>query len=289
VNLDQCEVAFERALASRTEAEFCDHISPLFSVYKILSVGMRRGDKTFWRARVASVNRWPLLKDMDYPPAEKASVGRLNDAGFPCFYLAGGMETALLEIDSKQGETVQLAAFRIKAEEELRLILVGEYSFVQKMGYVRLTGVDPGGTIGKMLNEMSTEDRTATLYIDRFFANILNDPNARDSGYLMSRALGAFLHARIREADGIAFPSVRDSGGWNYAILPDPSDRAFGNVACVVVRVLRSRLYGFVEFEPVGCADGLGPDDNFIWADPYDPSTITMYGMTKDEFDRKAI
>jgi len=288
VNLDQCEAIFDRALASRNEAEFCHHITPLFDVYEILSFGFGRGSNTFWRARLTEAGPWACLKDMGYPPAEKARTGRLNDAGAPCFYLAGRVETALLEVEAQEGQLIQLAAFKIDSEEMVSLILVGEYTYVHKTGYVRLTGVDPAGTITSILNGMSPENAVVTIYIDRFFASILSDPHARESGYMFSRALGAALHSRIKDADGIAFPSVRDSGGFNYAILPEPSDRVFQNVACALARIGKLRRYGLVEYTFAGCADSLGVEDSFIWADPYQPNTLGMYGMTKDEFERKA-
>ena len=241
MNLDQCEAIFDRALASSNEAEFCHHISPLFDIYKILSFGLGRGNNTFWRARIVESGPWPRLKDLDYPPPEKARVGRLNDAGSPCFYLAGRVETSLLEVEAKEGQLIQVAAFKIDPEEMVRLILVGEYTYVHKSGYVRLTGVDPAGVVTKMLNEMRPEDAVAMIYIDRFFASILSDPQARDSGYMFSRALGAALHSRISDADGIAFPSVRDPGGLNYAILPAPSDRVFRNGACGLGKIGRKR------------------------------------------------
>lgn len=288
MNLDRCEAIFDRALASKSEAEFCYHITPLFDVYEILSFGLGRGSNTFWRARLTEAGPWMFLKDMDYPPAEKARAGRLNDAGAPCFYLAGRVETALLEVDAQEGQLIQLAAFKIDSEEMVRLVLVGEYTYVHKTGYVRLTGVDPAGTIKNVLNGMSPENAKATIYIDRFFASIINDPHARESGYMFSRALGAALHSRIKDADGIVFPSVRDPGGFNYAILPEPSDRVFRNVACALARIGKRRRYQLVEYTFVGCADSLDTEESFIWADPYHPNTLGMYGMTKDEFERKA-
>lgn len=288
MNLDQCEAIFDRALSSRNEAEFCHHIAPLFDVYEILSVGMGRGSNTFWRARATEGDPWPSLKDMDYPPANKARVGRLNDAGSPCFYSAGRIETALLEIEAQEGQLIQLAGFKIAPDEIVQFILIGEYTYVHKTGYVRLTGVDPDGTIKRIINSMSPENAIATIYIDRFFANILSDPHARHSGYMLSRALGAELQSRIKSADGIAFPSVRDPGGFNYAVRPEPSDRVFRNVACAIASIGRNRRYNLIEHEVIGCADGLDDEENFVWADPYQPRTLGMYAMTKDEYERKA-
>jgi hypothetical protein len=43
MDLDDCDRIFEKALASKTEAEFCHITGPLFDVYEILSLGWVRG------------------------------------------------------------------------------------------------------------------------------------------------------------------------------------------------------------------------------------------------------
>lgn len=284
MNRDQCDAIFDRALASKSESEFCHHIAPLFEFYEILSFGMGGGN-IMWRARVVEDEPWPSLFDLDYPPPDKARVGRLNDVGSPCFYVAKNIETAVLEIGAKEGQLVQVAGFRILKDQMLELIAIGEYANVFKSGYVHLTGVDPAGTIRKLINEHPPEDGLTLVYIDRFLASVLNDPQARDSGYVFSRALGGFLHSKIKSADGIAFPSVRDPGGFNYAVQPKPSDRVFHNVACVLVRVGKSRRFNFVDQTTVGSAQQIDNDLNFIWPDDYAPDTLNLYGMTKEEHE----
>lgn len=283
---DQCDAIFDRVLTAGDESEFCHYIAPLFDVYQILSVGLGRGN-IMWRARLVEDQLWSNLCDLDYPPADKARVGRLNDTNSPCFYVAKDVETALLEIEAKEGQLVQVAGFRILKGEMLQLIVIGEYANVYKSGYVHLTGVDPDRTIHKLLNQDGPEVAQTVLYIDRFLASVLNDPHARENGYMFSRALGALLHSKIKSADGIAFPSVRDPGGFNYAVHPKPSDRVFQNVACLLVRVGKSRRFHFVDHDIISAAQRIDDDLNFIWSDQdsHKVGTMYLYGMTKEEYD----
>lgn len=282
MNLDACERVFDDVLSSTTEAEFCHKISALFGLYEILSVGVGRAS-IYWRARLIGDQIWPSLFDLDYPPSEKARVGRLNDAKSPSFYVAGSIQTALCEVECQEGQIVQVAGFRVLKDEVLSLIVVGEYANVQKSGYMHFSGTDPGRTIRKLINEKESKAHPL-IYVDKFLASIINDPSARDSGYIFSRALGAFLHSRV-EADGIVFPSVRDRGGFNLAVRPEPSDRVFHNVACVTVRVGKKRRFGIQEYEVISSAIGLDDELNFLWPSSYQAGQLHVYGLTKEEHE----
>lgn len=281
MELDSCDYMFDSALASQTEGDFCRHISPLFDAYEILSVGLERAN-IFWRARIVDEVKWPNVEDLNYPPPEVARQGRLNDAGSPCFYLSKDIQTALLEINAKEGQLVQVAGFRVQSEEILRLTVVGEWANVQKNGYMRFSGTDPDRTIARRINR--NPKALTLLYIDQFFASILGNADARDTNYKHSRALGALLYSRVN-ADGIAFPSVRDQGGFNLAVKPAPSDRVFHNVACHLVKVGKRRKFGIQDYEILDSALRLDDQLNFIWPDSYKAGRRNIYGLNKQEHD----
>lgn len=283
MDLNNCDIIFDSTLKSQSEAEFCHRISPLFDQYEVISIGLGRGN-IFWRARAVEETTWPNLSDLDYPPAEKARRGRLNDAGSPCFYVAKDIETALLEIQAKEGQLVQVAGFRILNEDILRMIVVGEYANVQKSGYMHFTGTDPGRTLQKQINLQDKKKALTLLYIDKFLASILADPHARQSNYTFSRALGALLHSKV-DADGIVFPSVRDPGGFNLAVQRGPSDRALHNVACVLIKVGRKRRFSVLDYEIASSALKIDDELNFVWPDEHQPRQLNVYGLNKQEFD----
>lgn len=283
MTLDDCEQIFHQALSSESESAFCHAVDPLFKEYEILSLVFGRGSM-FWRARVIESEIYPNLSDLDYPPASFARQGRLNDRGSPCFYIATREETALAEVRATEGQLVQLAGFRVKHEFPIRLAVVGEYANVQKNGYMHFPGRDPDMTIAKILNSMPHQEALKKLYIDKFFASVLADPDASENGYMFSRALGQAIYSRVG-AEGIVFPSVQDRGGFNVAVQAEPSDRSFHNVSCLVVRAGKPRDFGLIEFSIVKSAERLDDDCNFIWLEGAEPDVIGMYNMSKEEFD----
>lgn len=283
MHLDDCEQVFHQALSSQSEAEFCHAIAPLFRYYEILSLEFGRGS-IFWRARRIENDVYPNVSDLDYPPPEIAKQGRLNDIGVPCFYVAARKETALAEIGASEGQLVQLAGFRVLNESPIRLAVIGEYSNVQKNGYMHFAGRDPDMTIAKILNAMPRQEALKKIYIDKFFSSVLADQAAAENGYMFSRALARSIYSRI-SADGIVFPSVKDRGGFNVAIQAEPSDRSFHNVSCLVIRMGKPRQFGLIEFEIVKSAERLDDDGSFIWLGGTGPNVVGMYNMSKEEFD----
>tara|TARA_R110000796_G_scaffold233571_1_gene352122 strand:- start:2007 stop:2738 length:732 start_codon:yes stop_codon:yes gene_type:complete len=224
---------------------------------------------------------------MDYPPAELSRAGRLNDKGSPCFYISATKETALTEIDAKEGQLIQLAGFRVLNEETIRLAVIGEYANVKKNGYMHFAGQDPDMTISKMINSMPRQDALKKIYIDNFFASVLADPIASSSEYLYSRALGQAIYSRV-SAGGIAFPSVKHRSGFNVSVNAEESDRAYQNVSCIVVKIGKPRKFGMIEFEIIQSAEQLDDDLNFVWMSSREPDVIGIYGMTKDEYETAA-
>lgn len=283
MTLDDCEVVFDKALASATEADFCYSIEPLFDEYEILSLDFGRGS-IFWRARVIKDEPYTNLSEMGYPPAEYARVGRLNDPGKPCFYISARKETALAEADAREGQRVQLAGFRILNEAPIRLAVIGEYSNVQKNGYMHFAGQDPDMSIAKLLNSMSRQEALRRIYIDKFFAHVLADLDAASNGYRFSRALSQAIYAR-NSSGGIVFPSVKDRGGFNIGVRADASDRSFHNVCCLIAKIGKVRKFGVLDYEITNSVERLDADNNFIWNASETPGAIGMYGMSKEEYD----
>lgn len=283
MNLDECEHVFDLALSSKSEASFSEAIEPLFKEYEILSLKFGRGS-IFWRARIINSDIYENLDELDYPPGSLAKQGRLNDNSSPCFYIAAHKETALAEVEAKENQLVQLAGFRIKTEAPLHLAVIGEFANVHKSGYMHVLGKDPGMAISQILNSLPRQEALKKLYIDKFFASVLADPNASTHGYMFSRALGKSIYAR-NSAQGIIFPSVKDRGGVNIAVQAIPSDNSFENVCCLVVRTGKKRKFGMIDFSIEKSAERLDEDSNFVWRESGDPEVIGLYNMNQEEFE----
>lgn len=283
MTLDECERIFDKALSSSTESDFCNVIEPLFKEYEILSLQFGRGS-IFWRARLIENEVYSNISELDYPPPDCAKQGRLNDNGVPCFYISARKETALAEVGAKEGQLVQLAGFRIITEFPIQLAVIGEYSNVQKSGYMHFAGRDPDMAIARILNAMPRQEALKKIYIDKFFAHVLADPDASANGYLFSRALSQAIHSR-NSSEGIVFPSVKDRGGFNIGVRAEASDKSFHNVSCIVVQIAKKRRFGVIEFNVVRSAERLDDDWNFLWFAERAPEIIGVYNMSKDEYD----
>lgn len=283
MTLDDCDHIFAEALSSSSEAAFQRVVAPLFNHYQILSADWGRGS-IFWRARTIHSKPFDNIADMSYPPSNIAKVGRLNDAGSPCFYVGARKETAITEVDAEEGQLVQLAGFRVLDAHPVRLALIGEYSNVQKTGYMHFGGTDPDMAISKYLNSMPRHEALRMIYIDKFFSHVLADPGASKNNYVMSRALTQLIYARNR-ADGIVFPSVKDRGGFNIGVKPASSDKSFHNVCCIVVKLTAKRRFGLLDFEVTSSAKMIDSENNFVWDDSFSGNRIGLYGMNKEEHE----
>lgn len=283
MNLDDCEKIFSNTLASKTESEFAFEINPIWDKYEILSLGFGRGS-IYWRARLVEDEIYTNIDELKYPSKEKAKLGRLNEIGKPCFYAATTRETALAEVDAQEDQLIQMAGYRVPLESCLQLALVGEYSNVQKTGYISMTGSDPDRTISKLLNEKSLSEGIRCVYIDRFLSEILADVDAKNDNYLKSRTLAELIYSKV-DADGIAFPSVKDKGGFNIAVKPDSYEKNLHNVACLIVKVKRKRKYGILEYEVVKSAQTIDDNGDFVWMPKDSPYEMGIYGMTKHEYE----
>lgn len=288
LTLDRCEELIKAALGTENRDAFQQLVSPLLEEFGVLSFGIGR-DQTYWRARIIELDRYNLLKELDYPPAELVRrPGRLNDIKAPCFYISSTLETAVAEVQPSPGQLVQVAGFRIVPEKILQLIFLGEYYNVAKRGFTSYTGHDPGNTVRKILNEHPLEEQRVHLLIDNFFAHVISDKEASRNNYLHSRALRDLLLAKV-SAHGIAFPSARDPGGVNFGVLPEPSDEIFHNVCCLVMKVGKKRMFASHDLEFLGVAGGLSDNrKRFLWESDPMPGKIVMYNMTKSEFEKNS-
>jgi hypothetical protein len=283
ISLDEIDSIIDTACATETEDSFRRSIAPLFDAYSILSLEIGRGN-IFWRARKIDHRWYEHIDELDYPDPEKVKkAGRLNGPGESCFYISALLDTALLEVDAAVDQEVQVAGFRILSEAPLRIAVIGEYSNVQKNGYMHFVGVDPNQTVARMMNEIPKSDALSQLYIDRFLASVLSDKNAHLNDYLYSRALAKEIHSRA-DTKAVAFPSVKDSGGFNIGVDPDTSDECFHNVACVIARIKSAHRFGLLDVELLASAERLD-DGKFVWMPKRKLEEIGIYNMNRAEYE----
>ncbi|MCK5230327.1 MAG: RES family NAD+ phosphorylase, partial [Desulfobulbaceae bacterium] len=202
----------------------------------------------FWRARFTEKYPWPTLSEMSYPNENNAKAGRLNHTNEPCLYAATREETAILEIGAPEESLIQLIGYRVMLETPIRIAVIGELLHVEKRGYLRITGNDPGLTVHRYLGSQSRDHGLRLLYIDAFLSQLLADPDADKTNYIRSQAVASMVYRR-KAIDGIMFPSVQDQLGMNIALRPSATDSKIHAVCCLHIKIKRIRSFGFIEFD----------------------------------------
>jgi len=281
MNLDDLDLLFEDASRSLNPTDFINHLEKALDYYQVLSFNFERGS-VFWRARKIQTNFYKHIDDLSYPPKHLVNHGRINEKECPFFYLSSRRETSLAEINSKENDIVQLAGFKIKENENLRIATVGEFWNVFKTGYVKFVGQDPEGCINRLINSSPKNVAQNLIYIDKYFSEILADTSASKNQYLFTRTLSNRL---LKKADtkAIAYPSIKDPGAYNLAIEASKSDLVFENVICLTLKIKNIKRWGIYDYEILSVTEGIDRNGNFIWHKTTDFGSIPIYNLTKNE------
>lgn len=82
----------------------------------------------FSRARINNDKYiFKSVKDLWYPPKEKATAGRFNKKNEPMFYATHNIATAILEVNPQKGDIVTVLNFKIKQQYVNSLFLSWKY------------------------------------------------------------------------------------------------------------------------------------------------------------------
>lgn len=276
--LRDCGAAFDRVLAANTVKTARNALNDVLRGFPEVSIGFGRS-KVYWRAQKSDPNGFVNSSRMWCPPPELAKTGRLNDEGRPTLYLASQIETALCEVDAKEGDYVHLVGFRVLSDQELRIAAIGE------LMHVRSVGIDPGQTFARMLNGYEHEVALSIVSIDAFLANVLSDPNARSNGYLLTRTLWSLVLNRTNSM-GLFYPSVKNHLGLNLAIQAAAARRVLHEVSSMVLHVKRELRFGYFDFDIVRTANGVDKNEMYTWREPENPKQFVLYGMCKEEYEQ---
>lgn len=287
MTLEELDSYCDQILVSEDPIDITNKFNTLLTNYKIMSFEFKRGS-TFWRSRRIETDE--IFKNVDelrYPPKDLARRGRMNDENNPVFYIATRKETALAEINIKEGEFVQVAGFRIISGKKILITTIGQFWYVVKTGSLQLIAQEREASISisRYLNSLHSEKALMLIYIDRFLANVLASPEAEDNRYLHTRLLSKILFSKSK-SDAIAYPSIKDEGGFNLAVKVATSDSSFENVSCSVLEVTKKLRYGIYINTTLYRAIDLNALGDFIWSEAKDSTDgfyYIFYNLTDKE------
>jgi hypothetical protein len=285
MTLDECDALFAKIRAETSPGLLGTLFGQLLAAdYSVIRIDLGRGS-IFWRARPCGPRGYDNVSEVTYPPTHLAAQNRLSDEKEPRFYASTRKETALAEqVTCRAGEHFHLIGSWVQQGEHIRVLVLGEQHHVFKMGYWRMLGVDPGGTLARRLNAQPRETGLRAVYIDAFLGSVLSDPMARESGYIRSRALLSSITQKY-PVDAVFFPSVKDAWGVNVVITPEAVDSRMVYCGSKVVRVESCREFGILETSVLRQAQTIRQNGDFEWLEEPHSDREIVFGMTKEEFE----
>lgn len=283
-SLDECDSLYDVLTGSTSIDEKRRAVAGLLGAHQAINFELGRG-RPFWRARKCSPDGYTSEREVSYPPPDRTDSGRMNDKGDPCLYLSTRKETAFAEIGAIEGDYVHVAGYRVQANQAIRALGIGEWLHVQKTGYMRTMGQDPGNSLSHILNSFPHEQGTLILYIDALLSSILADPEAGKNRYETTRLIAAMTHKKVPSANAIFYPSVQATLGMNLAVKAKAADMCMHNVCSIVARILKVRKFGVYEFEVCKTATGVNDAGQFEWQEPESPRSLNLYRLTKSEYE----
>lgn len=221
---------------------------------------------------------WPMtdfehIKQMGYPPAHRVKdFGRCHAPQQSILYAANNPETSFLEVDfSDDKPCAVIVQFRLKADERLRLLPIGELDHYRRHMRPRVQAPKAAEMLESLLAPLEHYDAITRQFVDAYLADYMSripdDVKERNLYQVTSHICGLLLQQV--DVDGLIYPSVRHHGGLNYVIRPEVFDKKFEVQKFQLTQPLYNHGYGL--FEYVVEADGMHLNEagQFIWQRQY--------------------
>ena len=139
-HIDQLQRAASEVRAARDVAEIADGLKYFLTYYDVLNYNLLYGFP-LWRARRCNDKRgFANTREIYYPPARCAKIGRLNEAESPMLYTSFNIPTTLKELKSVPGEYVQVAGYVMPPTRPIQCLILGEFLNVHRRGQGMIPG-----------------------------------------------------------------------------------------------------------------------------------------------------
>ena len=241
-----------------------DRLSWLLEAYQIINFELGSG-ALIWRARKCKNEQdFESINDLIYPPKQHTKNGRVNEAGEPMLYGALNKDAALVEIHAKDGDYVQVVAFRIKESSSVQCCVVGEMDRVRRTGKAA-TSEELSINLLRILNTVPRETAMSMVYADAFLSSLLKDRNAKQTDYMYSRTLAQLILKKMPHLDAIWYLSVEMEDAVNIALKPASADKLLDVAGISVVKIDKRFDYGIFNLSVVRDARNLTQDRQIIW------------------------
>jgi hypothetical protein len=218
-----------------------------------------------WRAR--KISKPSHIRDLSYPPAHLAPIGRANRVGLPVLYCSASREGALFEVTPTVGDTVAFAQWKTTAPLLANHVGYSRDTF-SRLGSHRTHGSftdrpleEPGGP-----EHGEITDFFATTFAQRIAPT---EPHF----YKISIALAEMLGGQDL-FNGLIYPTIAmRANSDNVAVKSLFADQHLQFVRTEFVRVDEVRESGF-EAMGLDIATHIAGDGTIVWRDRPDQLTV---------------
>ena len=233
MDINECANIIEHvrgmSLRQYSVSEFKDYLRPLSEFMIGLEITLPHSpdrEMVIQRGRLKRENDELVknISDLKCKPAKDVDISRANDKGKPVFYGALDLRTVFPEIGADKGSIVQV--IHIGPAEEAKHISFSVVGQIDQWLRYRLTTVFfvpyYQSHLEKRINSIckTQEDYTKLTLIDAFFADQFRKRARRPYEHKLCAAI-AELYMEVQGTDGLAYPSVENRGGFNFAIKGD--------------------------------------------------------------------
>ncbi len=251
-------------LAEDDEYKIAAALEQLLIYYEPLNYHLTYGSG-LWRARICSDKHgFESFSKMHYPPANCVAAGRVNDPASPLLYSSFTQLTALREVQVKSGDIVQVMAYKMDRGDPVRCFTLGEFANVHLRGRGNLPE-EVSEKLNSILNGLKFEPGLSFVFLDAFFASVMNGKQEHVHGYVRSRVLARLMLQKYPCIEAVHYPSVAREGAMNIAIAPATADRALQFLGTSVLLVEKVFGYGLCRFRILKSATQLTEDGMFVW------------------------
>lgn len=232
-----------------------------------------RHEHSFYRGRKVQHPQqlYPTIGELSYPPnSENVKLGRANFDGQQILYSCFSITEVYSELACKQDDAINLLRFRPKRDVKVFFTPIGQLNSVRRFHRVDVGSEVYLNLMLEQLQRLKAPVARACCLVDAFFADEFSkpDPNHNDtdiSQYHLTSLIANKLYEDDR-VDGIVYPSVQYSGGYNFAIKAKSFDSKFepeqyeGNIVRHVLG------YGIREIATYAFGNSVKEDGALTWA-----------------------
>mgnify|MGYP000583769907 CR=1 FL=1 len=160
------------------------------------------------------------------------------------------IDTALAEIDAKEGDIVQVSTYR-PTSRPIRVGAIGEKLRASKgfIGFLPEEASQKLAALGNKMDQMGRKTSLSYLYPDYFFDSLLRDNTAKNKNYIYTRILSRLLFEKNPSIDSIVYHSVASFGSHNIAFPSKKADELLGLENTILIKIKKKYDYGLYDIE----------------------------------------